>query len=36
MTKEKKRIINNIIEVLLQMIGYAIVLVLIATFFDTF
>lgn len=36
MTKEKKKIINNIIEVLLQMIGYAIVLVLIATFFDTF
>ena len=36
MTKEKKKIINNIIKVLLQMIGYAIVLVLIATFFDTF
>jgi len=36
MNKEKKSIINNFIEWIIKMLGYAIILVFVATFFDTF
>lgn len=36
MDNKRKKIVNNFIEWMIQMIGYAIILVLIATYFDTF
>lgn len=36
MKKEKKSIINNFIEWIIKMLGYALILVFVATFFDTF
>lgn len=36
MNKKTKNIVENLIEWFIQIVGYAIILVLVATFFDTF
>lgn len=36
MKKKTKNVVENLIEWIIQIIGYAIILVLVATFFDTF
>ena len=34
--KKRKKVVMSFIELIIQMIGYALILVLIATYFDTF